>query len=62
MVIRLMIIFLNLIHPTPFSTLEKGEKTYFKVGLSSLSKMERGFRGEVYSTDTEDKHARYCAL
>jgi hypothetical protein len=37
----------NLIPPTPFSSLEKGEKTILWVGLSPLSIVERGFRGEV---------------
>ena len=39
--------FFNLIPPTPFSSLEKGEKTIMRVGLSPLARLERGFRGEV---------------
>jgi hypothetical protein len=39
--------FFNLIPPTPFSSLEKGEKTILGVGLSPLARLERGFRGEV---------------
>jgi len=40
-------IILNLIPPPPFSNLEKGEKIEFFCVKSPLSKMERGFRGEV---------------
>jgi len=41
-------LFPNLISPTHFSNMEKGENIYFQVGLSPLSSLERGFRGEVY--------------
>jgi len=49
-------LFLNLVPPTPFSKLEKGEKIHISREKSPLSNMERGFRGEVafrinYETD-----------
>jgi hypothetical protein len=40
----------DLIPPTPFSILEKGEQTCFWMVLSPLSVWERGFRGEVVNT------------
>ncbi len=46
---KVSIMFLNLIPPTPFSNMEKGEKINMTREKKSPLHLERGFRGEVVS-------------